>query len=98
MQAEGDEPQRYDTQEHAAKRLAEQKQERASESLHLARVMVDSRLDDEPADHKEDHPSREHPETPQPDRKRPFGLAHLRPLEVRPEGCPIRLEELAETD
>src|ERR1700682_3875748 len=98
VEAQRHKPQRDDAQQHAAEGLVQQEYERASEALDLARVVTLAGLDEEPTDDQKGDAAGEHAESAECDRALPFGLAHLRALQILCEGGSIGLEKLPDAD
>src|SRR5689334_7287425 len=95
MEAKRDETERDDAKDDVSVRFVEQEQECTPEALDLARVMVESGLDDEPTDNQKDDTSGEHAETAKSDREIALCRAHLRTLEIPLEDGTVCLNELA---
>src|SRR2546425_8194414 len=98
MQTQGDESQRDEPQQPAAVGLGQKEQECPAEAVDLARSVMDSCLDEKPADHKKGDAPRSQPETAKPDRELPFVQGHLGGLQVLREDRPVRLDELPDAD
>src|SRR5450759_171805 len=98
VEAERHKSQRDDSDEQMAVWLAQEEQESSAEAGGLARVMMNSSLDQEKSDDQERDATGGHPEAAEPDRDVSFGLAHLARLQVVLEGGPVGLDELADAD
>src|SRR5438552_4202202 len=81
-----------------SKRFGEQEQKCLTKALHLAWVVVEARLDDEPPDDQEDHAAGKHPEPAQRDDDASRGVAHLSALEISFENCAVGLDKLSDAD